>query len=111
MSKEIHDPDMLGDQVRSNASAMIRGPEARDQRRRAALKQRVTIRLDAEVIEQFKALAPDGRGYQGLINQALREWLVAGSLSKIVESEIQRFCDQATETFSHAIDAASHSHQ
>lgn len=42
------------------------------------LKQRVTIRLDADVIEWFKDEARSkgqGRGYQTLINRALREYM------------------------------------
>jgi len=42
------------------------------------VKQRVTIRLDADVIEWFKAQASSkgqGRGYQTLINRALREFM------------------------------------
>ncbi len=42
------------------------------------MKQRVTIRLDADVIEWFKEQARtkgQGRGYQTLINRALREYM------------------------------------
>ena len=37
-------------------------------------KQSVTIRLDADVVAWFKALAVD-RGYQTAINRALREYI------------------------------------
>lgn len=45
------------------------------------LKQRVTIRLDADVIEWFKQEARSkgqGRGYQTLINRALRDYMQRG---------------------------------
>ena len=37
------------------------------------VKQQITLRIDADVIAWFKAQAPNGRGYQTNINQALRE--------------------------------------
>lgn len=43
------------------------------------VKTRVTIRLDADIIETFKHMAEEtneSRGYQTLINQALRDYLV-----------------------------------
>lgn len=42
------------------------------------VKQRVTIRLDADIIEWFKEQAQSkgqGRGYQTLINRALRDYM------------------------------------
>jgi len=42
-----------------------------------ALKQQVTLRVDADVLEWFKSEAPDGRGYQTRINSALREYMAA----------------------------------
>ncbi|MCK0714922.1 BrnA antitoxin family protein [Chromohalobacter sarecensis] len=36
------------------------------------VKQRVTMRLDPEVVESFKA---DGPGWQSRINQALKEYI------------------------------------
>ncbi len=36
------------------------------------VKQQLTLRLDADLIEWFKAHAPDGKGYQTGINNALR---------------------------------------
>ena len=39
-------------------------------------KSRITIFLDDEVLEAFRARADDsGKGYQTLINEALREYL------------------------------------
>ena len=56
-------------------------PEVRDwsDARRGLLyrpvKQQITLRLDADVVNWFKEQAPDGRGYQTKINRALREYV------------------------------------
>ena len=56
-------------------------PEIRDWSgaRRGALyrpvKQQITLRIDADVIEWFKAQTRSGEGYQTNINRALREYV------------------------------------
>jgi uncharacterized protein (DUF4415 family) len=37
------------------------------------VKQQLTLRLDADLVEWFRSRAPKGRGYQTDINRALRE--------------------------------------
>lgn len=37
------------------------------------VKQQITLRLDADVVNWFKRNAPGGRGYQTEINRALRQ--------------------------------------
>lgn len=37
------------------------------------IKQQITLRLDADVVDWFKRNAPGGRGYQTEINRALRQ--------------------------------------
>lgn len=44
----------------------LRGPQ------KSATKQRITIRLSAEVVSKFRAT---GKGWQSRIDQALQEWL------------------------------------
>ncbi|MCA9299872.1 MAG: BrnA antitoxin family protein [Phycisphaerales bacterium] len=39
----------------------------------AAAKQRITIRLDPDVVEWFRAQAAAGGSYQAMMNAALRE--------------------------------------
>jgi uncharacterized protein (DUF4415 family) len=39
------------------------------------IKQQITLRLDADVIEWFKTHHPQGEGYQTSINRALREYV------------------------------------
>lgn len=42
-----------------------------------ALKESLTIRLDADILDWFKRHAKDGKGYQTDINKALRAFVVA----------------------------------
>jgi uncharacterized protein (DUF4415 family) len=65
-----------------------RGPAAREERREVA-KSKITIRIDTDIIDQFKQMVPDGQGYQRLMNQALREWLMAQGVTELVREEIQ----------------------
>lgn len=40
------------------------------------VKQQLTLRIDADLVDWFKRRAPDGAGYQTRINTALREYVV-----------------------------------
>ncbi len=71
-----------------------RGTAAR-KARRAATKQRITIRLDEDILEQFKALVPEGRGYQALINTALREWLAARDVRQLIREDLREVVREA----------------
>lgn len=71
-----------------------RGTAAREARR-AATKQRITIRLDEDILEEFKALVPDGRGYQALINAALREWLAARNVRELIREDLREVVREA----------------
>ncbi|MBI4641814.1 MAG: BrnA antitoxin family protein [Candidatus Tectomicrobia bacterium] len=82
----------LPDQAKIN-----RGPQAR-QRRREVTKARITIRLDEEVIEQFKQMVPEGQGYQSLINQALREWLAAQGVKELIGKELPAIIEKAVSS-------------
>ena len=42
-----------------------------------ALKESLTIRLDADILDWFKRHAKDGKGYQTDINKALRAYVMA----------------------------------
>ena len=48
----------------------VRGPQ------KAPIKERITIRLSREVVEQFRA---SGEGWQTRVDAALREWLKSHS--------------------------------
>jgi len=39
------------------------------------IKQQLTLRLDSDLVAWFKGRTPDGRGYQSVINKALREYV------------------------------------
>ena len=53
----------------------VRGPQ------RAPTKQRITIRLSPEVVEQFRAT---GDGWQTRVDAALRDWLESHSPTRIL---------------------------
>ena len=76
-------------------SQVRQGRETREQRRRQATKSRITIRIDAEIIEEFKKMASEGCGYQSMINLALREWLAAQGVKELLSDKISEVVDQA----------------
>jgi uncharacterized protein (DUF4415 family) len=59
-------------------------------------KQRITIRLDANIIDWFRARVHDAGGgnYQTVINAALAEWIRAHDLEKtlrrVIREELRR---------------------
>ena len=57
-------------------------------------KQRITIRIDEKILEEFRQLTPGG-GYQRLINQALRDWLAARGVKELVRTELQGMIEEA----------------
>jgi uncharacterized protein (DUF4415 family) len=70
-----------------------RGTASRHQRRDME-KSKITIRIDTDILEQFKQMVSDGQGYQSLINQALREWLVAQGIKDLVRQELKAMAAQ-----------------
>lgn len=73
-----------------------RGRAAREERR-SATKQRITIRLDQDILDAFKKLAPDGRGYQALINRALRDWLSAQDVKELIRDDLRELVRTAIQ--------------
>ena len=62
-----------------------------------SVKTRITIYLDDSVIEEFRARAEfAGKGYQTMINDALKEYLATGTdtleemLRKVIREEMGR---------------------
>lgn len=61
-------------------------------------KTRITIRIDDDVLEWFRARvdAAGGGSYQALMNQALREWIVSREepledlLRRVIREELPR---------------------
>ena len=87
-----------------------RGPAAREKRRREALKNKITICLDQDIIQKFKELNNGERGYQSLINQALREWLTVNDVKELLKGELQEVAtkmDRAVDALENSIKKAS----
>ena len=61
-------------------------------------KTRITIYLDTDILEEFRALADEaGYGYQTMINEALRKYLEKaerpldeGILRQVIREELER---------------------
>ena len=58
-------------------------------------KRRITILLDSDILTAFRARAAGtGRGYQTLINQALRDYLANGELEdtlrRVMREELRK---------------------
>jgi len=79
-----HPPDALKIQ---------RGVEARRQRFEAAQRRQV-IRIDEDVLDEFRQLTPDAQDYERLINQELREWL-AEMLRNVSYSHLESFHEES----------------
>ncbi len=58
--------EVLSPALRAKLAARKRGPQ------KGPTKQRITIRLSQEVVEQFRAT---GEGWQVRVDTALRDWL------------------------------------
>ncbi|MCW5588806.1 MAG: BrnA antitoxin family protein [Legionellales bacterium] len=65
-------------------------------KRQEHTKERITIRIDRDVLEWFRSLSPNARGYQSRINQALREYMQNGVKSmeevmrKVMREELRK---------------------
>ncbi len=80
-----HPPDMKN---------IHRGAEARKRRfEEAAMTDRV--RIDEDILEQFRQLTPQGQRYEKFINQALREWLSAKTVKELLRQELTQMVQQA----------------
>lgn len=93
--EELEELEERAREVPDERDSLGRGPEVlRDRLREASeQKEQLTIRLDADIVAQFKELAgPDG-SYQTLVNRALREWLETGGLRGLLREEIEAIRD------------------
>ncbi len=93
------DYEQLAKEGSPDAAVIRRGTKARRMRREAS-KQRITIRIDEDLLEEFKTMVPEGRGYQSLINQALREWLVVGGVKGLLRDELTKAFQQVVGSVS-----------
>lgn len=46
------------------------------------IKQQITLRIDADILDWFKCSKPQGRGYQTAINRVLREYVTQQTTKK-----------------------------
>jgi predicted transcriptional regulator len=65
-------------------------------------KSSITIQIDTDILEQFQQLAPAGQGSQCLMNQALREWLIARDIQQLVREELKAMTAQVIATLQEA---------
>lgn len=63
-------------------------PRRREAGKLVPVKQRVNIYLDSDVVEHFKKLA-DGRGYQTLINESLKQLIHQEQLEETIRRVIR----------------------
>ncbi len=82
------------------SETLVSSQEARAGRRQTK-KQRITIRLDQDIVERFKGMANED-GYQTLINQALRQWLEAQGVKELLRDELPQLVQDAVRTHSAA---------
>lgn len=73
------------------------GAKEREERRAESTKTKITIRLDSELIEEFKKMAGE-HGYQSLINRALREWLIKQDVTELLRAELGPLVGEALES-------------
>jgi hypothetical protein len=71
-----------------------RGLTNRQHRLDAAL-MRLAVRIDADLLNQFRQLVSEGRSCERLVNQALREWLSAKGIMDLIRTEIQQAVQQS----------------
>ena len=71
-----------------------RGTAARQERFEAA-KKRSAIRIDEDILEQFRQLASEESDEEKFINQALREWLAAQNVKELVREELPQMLQTA----------------
>ena len=70
-------------------------------------KTRITIYLDDNVLEEFRARAEEaGTGYQTMINEALKEHLSKNAEKPVTESTLRRILQ---EEFPKIVQLTSHS--
>ncbi len=82
--------------LKPNPEKLVPSQQARQARRRAAeQKQRITIRVDGDVLEEFKELAGEEGSYQSLMNLALRQWLEAQGLKELLRKDLPELVQQA----------------
>lgn len=91
VSEELDRLEEENQRVPEQRRTLGRGPEVlREQLQQAAQrKMQLTMRLDADIIERFKALSGLEGSYQTLMNRALHEWLEAQSVERLLQPKLE----------------------
>lgn len=91
VSEELDRLEEENQRVPEQRRTLGRGPEVlREQLQQAAQrKTQLTMRLDADIIERFKALSGLEGSYQTLMNRALHEWLEAQSVERLLQPKLE----------------------
>ena len=99
MNNNQNDNDEQLKSLKPGPDKLVNSKQAWDARRKAAQqKQRITIRVDGDVLDEFKELAGDDGNYQTLINIALRQWLEAQGLKELLKKDLPGLVQEAVKT-------------
>ncbi len=106
IDKDFDYPEALKKMVPGEGKILSRGLVARKVRHQELLKskgwdKRKSVGIEEELIEQFKELS-DEKHHSDLINQALREWLVAQGVKELLREELGGLVGEAVETIKEA---------
>lgn len=93
MVSQMHDEDFdYQTYMRENPpdlSKIERGPEARRRRLEAAMNK-ISVRIERDIFDQFEKIATPDQDSGKLINNALREWLATKDLKKLIRTELRQ---------------------
>ena len=76
-------------------ATQIRHGVADRQHRLDAALMKLAVRIDEDLLSQFRQLVSEGRSCERLINQALREWLSAKGIKELIRAEIKQAVQQS----------------
>jgi len=98
MSTKTQGDDAELKAIKPHPERLKNSQQARQARRAAAsAKQRITIRLDEDILAEFRALATEDGNYQTLINLALRQWLEAQGLKELLRQDLPELVRDALQ--------------
>lgn len=92
MSKEIDYQAWM----QSNPPKQLKFLEKKDREARRGERLKRTVRLDAELIEDFKKMVGE-RGYESLMEQALRAWLINQGVTELLRAELGEIVSEVFE--------------
>lgn len=94
IDKELEEAEQWARNLRPSGTTRRGREHLREKQRAAAAKKKpITIRMDEDLLERFKALAGEDGSYQRLINQAAREWLDGHDMEATLRRVMQEVLD------------------